>query len=234
LRATSRGRSGLLFSAFAFTAFALSACLGEPEPPVQVEATAPKTSLNPLLKMCDQYAGSAQLYSFCIYEQARHLPNVGGVEISCKLAGEWEDDCRHAWVLQQFELKEINPDVLLRACGSNQSCVFDVLDAVKSDQPLAQMGRCTALTENLAFHCREHALELWRVTSPTATDVQGLLAKQTEPDAQMIRFVSSVVACSNVGACSGTDSVKRACERSVERYRSGEISCQLNGGIENP
>lgn len=228
MQVAPRGRSNLLFSTLAFTAFALTACGGEPEPLVQVEAEAPKTSLNPLLKMCDQYAGSAHLYAYCIYEQARHLPNVGGVEISCKLAGEWEADCRHAWVLQQFELKELNPDVLLRACGSNQECVFDVLDAVKSDQPLKQMDRCSALTENLAFHCREHALELWRVTSPTATDVQALLAKQTEPDQQMIRFISSVVACSNVGTCSGTDSVKRSCERSVEGYRSGEVSCQRN------
>jgi hypothetical protein len=234
LQGAPRGRSNLLLSTFALTAFALSACGGAPEPSVQVQVKAAKTSLNPLLKICDQYAGSAQLYSFCIYEQARHLPNVGGVEISCKLAGEWEADCRHAWVLQQFELKELNPDVLLRACGSNQECIFDVLDAVKSDQPLKEMDRCAALTENLAFHCREHALELWRVTSPVAMDVQALLAKQTEPDPQIIRFISSVVACSNVGTCSGTDSVKRACERSVARYRSGEISCQLNGGIESP
>ena len=191
-----------------------------------------KTSSNPMMKPCDGYVSQPEVYQFCISEYARHLPNIGGVEITCSLAGPWESDCRNAWVLQQIHNGMRDIEILLRGCGDNKACYFDVFDNIKAVSFQVQMERCDRLSSSLGYHCREHTLELWRVEEGSAEEVAWLLESLESVDEQAIRFAASVIACSNIGQCSGKTDVERACSRMVALYERGELSCQW-GGIPN-
>ena len=170
MQAASRRRSGFLLSTIALTTLALSGCAGEADTPAEVIV---KRSTNPMIKPCDAYVSQAEVYQFCVYEHARHLPNIGGVELTCPLAGPWESDCRNAWVLSQMTRGNRDLDVLLRGCGENSSCFFDVFEVIKAEDLLGQLERCDTLESNLGYHCREHALELWRVEKHSAEEVNG-------------------------------------------------------------
>ena len=87
------------------------------------------------LPQCAQYQSSAETYGYCIYKFAGGFPSIDEVNCLCPMAGEWERECRHAWVSGRMNSNSgVDTETLLEVCGENIDCTFELW--ISGPQPM--------------------------------------------------------------------------------------------------
>ena len=61
----------------------------------------------------------------------------------CPQAGEWETECRHAWVSGRMQPDSGYKTEDLKVCGENPDCTFELIDFRPEKDILAQIDLCT-------------------------------------------------------------------------------------------
>lgn len=176
---------------------------------------------------CDRYAElDGDLYGYCIYKYAGGIPTVAAVDIYCPKAGRWDTDCRHSWVAGRMaESSGVDMELLLKVCGDNPDCTFELLDFRPADDVVVQMRRCLEYTGKHADDCSSHALQRWYHTQPDAEEVARVVAFPTPYHDKMGYWVGAAVQCQGQGACPDNQQAGTFCRNAVENFAQAPTSC---------
>ena len=74
-----------------------------------------------------------------IVREVREHPDQGYA--SCEEAGEWAGECRTGWARVRLGNPEATREEILPACGSDEECRFDVLDARSEERRVGKECR---------------------------------------------------------------------------------------------
>lgn len=188
---------------------------GEPPPPLPGELFA-----------CGKYHRLPNALGYCIASHAERLRSLEEVESTCPLAGDWEGECRRAWVSgQRNPTSRYSTEQLIAACGANADCAFELIDFRPADSIDEQIGRCTQHTGEYKNDCVVHTMERWWRARPEPEEVARVAALHTIYPQQLGYYVGAAVACQGVSTCFGDPEVEAACKRSVEQFRQDPGTC---------
>jgi hypothetical protein len=182
------------------------------------------------LPLCESYHYMEDTYGYCLYKMSGAFQSLEEVELWCGQAGQWEGQCRHAFVAGRMHNAQWALEDLLKACGKgNPDCAFEVLDFRPSDDVLVQVKRCEEWTERHQADCVGHAAQRWWLASPAADDLSRVgLGAAAYPD-KFGYYMAARVACDKVGACDGEASVKQFCENTVATFTREPTKCPVKG-----
>ena len=235
-------RQILLFAAFNFATFAAIGCTVE----APKESPAETQSFNNLggagskgligsqvqgdvpdsLPMCEPYRDMPDAYGFCVYKFGGGFPTVEVVNKLCPQAGDWEDECRHAWVAGRMHSEKQWPtEVLAKVCDGNVDCTFELIDFRADDDVLTQFRLCDQYTGEYKTDCAGHAMQRWWSANPTESEVLEI-SELTTPYSKKVGFyVALSQFCDKVGQCSDKGNSGRSCNNSLAALTAGKIGC---------
>jgi len=224
-------RSIILYATPLIAAFATIGCGEEPpteSPTFSADATG-ELGLPPPdggIPQCDLYKDDPDVYGYCIYKFAGGFPNVDEVERLCPMAGDWEKECRHAWVSGRMNSNSgMDMDYLLEICDGNPDCTFELIDFRPNPDVLIQMDYCIKHVGPYTRDCLGHAMQRWWYTAPSTEEVARVAtAKSPYPD-RIAFYVAASVACSGIGSCDGDPTMKNICLKNVENYKKFPNRC---------
>ena len=178
------------------------------------------------IPQCAPYENDAKTYGYCLYKFAGGFPSIQEVDRLCPLAGEWEKDCRHAWVSGRMNSSSEYPtDVLLDVCQKNPDCTFELLDFRPDPDVVKQINYCVAHVGPYTRDCIGHAMQRWWYTKPNAEEV-ARVAKISTPFPDRVAFyIAASVACSNIGTCEGDVRMTKVCEKTAQHYKQYPKRC---------
>jgi len=210
--------------------FWYAACSGAAEnqqpdlPPIGQEGDLPP--LMGGIPQCAEYEKNADVYGFCLYKFAGGFPSIQEVDRLCPMAGEWEKDCRHAWVSGRMNQDSgQSTDSLLEVCQKNPDCTFELLDFRPDEDVVKQINYCIAHVGPYIRDCIGHAMQRWWYTKPNAEEV-ARVAKTSTPFPDRVAFyIAASVACSNIGTCDGDPRMTKVCEKTVQHYKQSPKRC---------
>jgi len=231
VRTFGRTRSLLLYATPLIASLTTIGC-GEAPPAEQPTFSADATGEMGLpppdggIPQCELYKEDPDVYGYCIYKFAGGFPNVDEVERLCPMAGEWEKECRHAWVSGRMNATSgMDMDFLLNICDGNPDCTFELIDFRPNPDVLVQMDYCIKHVGPYTRDCLGHAMQRWWYTAPDADEVKRVAsAKSPYPD-RIAFYVAASVACSGIGTCDGDPTMKNICLKNVENYKKFPNRC---------
>ena len=175
---------------------------------------------------CDNYRAIPETYGYCLYKVAGGLPDIEAVNRVCDLAGDWEEECRHAWVAGKMNAgSAYTMDALLGVCGDNEDCAFELLDFRPAELIDDQLDRCRQYAGRHAADCAGHAMQRWKLAGVDAEEVARVAAMPTHFPRKVGFWLAVSVQCDAVGSCEGNDVVQAACEGQVEALVRKPHSC---------
>jgi len=181
------------------------------------------------IPQCDGYRAIPETYGYCLYKVAGGLPDVASVNRVCDLAGDWEDECRHAWVAGKMNAASpYAMDTLLEVCGDNADCAFELLDFRPAELIDDQLERCRLHAGVHADNCTGHAMQRWKLQGVDAAEVARVAAMPTAFPRKVGFWVAVSVQCDGVGTCAGNGAVQGACEGQVEAFTRKPQTCPAN------
>ncbi len=204
----------------------LIACNGDGESAGREGAPGVVTVASTLAGCADAY-GASDMYGFCLKDRVVRLDAAADAVAVCAEAGEWADACRQGWVTEQERRRRtLGADELLRVCGPNEDCAFQMLDTHPVGDIFAQMDRCAEQVPHYARDCVGHALYRWAAEQPTAEGAARLLLDTTHDPEVVGRFVGAAVTCKGVGSC-GDSTARPAeyCRRALQEFTSQPRQC---------
>ncbi len=153
------------------------------------------------------------------------------VDVICEHAGAYDDLCRQNWVVEAAEKDStLSLEELLPACGSDQDCLFEVLDTRIPLDPLAAAARCTPTVPRHEQDCLGHSLAWWAATTWDPESIQKILPfGERFPDTVGFH-VGTLVGCRGVGSCPPEGELNVWCERRVYQVKRDQQTCQQRGG----
>ncbi len=176
--------------------------------------------------VCDQYRHNAEAYGYCLYTQAGGFPRPDDVDRLCPLAGEWESQCRHAWVAGRMEDDgQYEMEFLLDMCKGNPDCTFELLDFRPAPEIEVQLERCRKWAGQHADDCTGHAMQRWWQAGVDAEEVARVAAMPNPHPRKVGFWLAAAVQCQGVGACDGASAVQAACEGQVEAFTRKPERC---------
>ncbi len=231
MRTFGRTRSLLLYATPLIASLTTIGCGEEPpaEQPTFSAGATGELGLPPPdggIPQCELYKEDPDVYGYCIYKFAGGFPNVDEVERLCPMAGEWEKECRHAWVSGRMNANSgMDMDFLLNVCDGNPDCTFELIDFRPNPDVLVQMDYCIKHVGPYTRDCLGHAMQRWWYTAPDADEVKRVAsAKSPYPD-RIAFYVAASVACSGIGTCDGDPTMKNICLKNVENYKKFPNRC---------
>lgn len=176
--------------------------------------------------VCAPYQDEPEVFGYCLYKVAGGLPSVELLDAMCSQAGDWEADCRHAWVAGNMKDPEVPLETLIEACGGNADCTFELIDMRVSDDVVEQIERCQRWVLPYLDDCVGHAMQRWYLTKPDAEE-HARLANTVLPGADRVgHFLGANVACREVGTCeAATSPTTSRCQKAVEHFERNPSSC---------
>lgn len=191
-----------------------------------VDEGAPPPPLPGELFACGKYVGVPNALGYCIASHGERLRSLEEVEAICPRAGDWEGECRRAWVSGQLNPNSrYSTEQLVAACGPNTDCAFEILDFRPAATVDAQIDRCTAHAGEYRNDCVVHAMERWWRAHPAPEEVARVAALRSQYPNQIGYYVAAAVACQGVGSCEGDPEVRTACERGVGQFQQDPGTC---------
>lgn len=185
----------------------------------------PPPDPNGSLPQCKMYEGSS-VYGYCIYKFAGGFPTVSEVDRLCGLAGEWEAECRHAWVAGRMHADSgVATDALLEVCAGNPDCSFELLDFRPDTDVLIQMDNCRKHTGKYAPDCVGHAMQRWWQAGVDEAEIERIAATPTPFPNKVGFWIGVSVGCYGVGECSGQAQTADFCRSTVENLSRNQNRC---------
>lgn len=190
-------------------------------------AAAPGTdALSKKLPLCAAYRDIENTWGYCVYKHAGGFPTKEDVELLCPSAGEWEDQCRHAWVAGRMQRGSgFERSDLLDVCGENADCSFELIDFRYEDLLDDQIALCKAHAGRHGEDCVGHAVQRWWMTKPDAAEVARVAALNVGYPRKVGFFIGASVFCAGVGTCEGHPDTQAICETQVELFGKRPETC---------
>lgn len=203
-------------------AFALPGCAGGAGSSVSVPADVSRR-----LPACQPYEANENTWQYCVYTMAGGFPSADDVKAICPLAGDWEAQCRHAWVAGRMQPGSgVERDALLLACGDgNDDCAFELIDFRYEERVDDQMALCRAHAGRHAEDCTGHALQRWYMGKPDAAEVARVNTLDTGYPMKVGFWTAASAFCAGTGSCEGIDDNRRQCEIQVGIFRRRPEGC---------
>ena len=171
---------------------------------------------NPL-PACIEHAKDAEVYGYCVYKNAKTLPDIKNVNEYCSQAGKWQDDCRQTWVIEYRNAYSL--ETLMEICAQNADCAFQLLDTKPHPDLLEQVPLCIRYADRYRHDCVMHAIQRWYFEWPDAEEIARVANEKNPFPEQIGTFIGARVACDGVGTCVGTPENKSLCEKYVVEYQ---------------
>lgn len=173
---------------------------------------------------CGAYAGSST-YSFCLQRvsaQAARLEEMVGI---CAGSGEWEVECRVAWVRAHINDRRTSRELLVAGCGGDPDCLFVVTDLRPSGTVIEQLNDCATLVRPFLGDCAGHTLRRHHPLT-ASTGLQEAIA-EAEPwmNPHLAAWGGVAVACGGPGSCADLGPLAKACEPWRARYEKNPEAC---------
>ncbi len=144
----------------------------------------------------------------------------------CSQAGDWEGECRHAWVAGRMKEEGASLEYLLDICGDNADCSFEVLDFRPDPDLVVQLSLCRKYTGPHHADCAGHAAQRWWRTSPDEEELLRVGALATDYPDKVGWWVGVSVICENRGNCeSGHPQSRKFCESAVKTMTKDPLQC---------
>ena len=169
------------------------------------------------LPSCIEHAKDADIYGYCVYKNAKTLPDVLSVNKYCSQTGKWKEDCRQTWVIENrnaYSLEE-----LMDICAQNADCAFHLLDSKPHPDLLKQTKLCIRYADRYRHDCVMHAIQRWYFEWLDADEMARVANERSPFPEQIGTFIGARVACDGVGSCTGTPENKSLCEKYVVEYK---------------
>lgn len=176
---------------------------------------------------CNAYRDVPGVFGFCLVQWAGRGQGDGKVDSMCRQAGDWESECRHAWVTSRSNVdSQWSTDELLNACPNDAGdCRFEVLDMRPTADAAKQIQLCFENAGNFAGDCIAHALERWVRTQPSPEEIQRVAQVAVAPD-RIGQYVAALKVCfGSIDECVGSPSVKGECLSRVPEIERDEAIC---------
>ncbi|MEC8381579.1 MAG: hypothetical protein VXZ96_14710 [Myxococcota bacterium] len=178
------------------------------------------------LPQCAQYQSSAETNGSCVYKFAGGFPSIDEVNRLCPMAGEWERECRHAWVSGRMNASSgVDTQTLLEVCGENIDCTFELLDFRPSTDVLEQIALCTKYTGDYGRDCTGHAMQRWWHSKPDADDTKRVAQTPTAFPDRVGYYIAVNVACGKTGSCEGDPRMQTVCEKAADNFQRNPDRC---------
>lgn len=225
MRATTGSRARYLLAPAFLGASAAAGCSGGGEPSVPVPVASDPVA-PALERRCGDYRGLDNAFGYCLFTSIREVEDPEAVDRACALAGEWEPECRHAWVSWKLpEESGTSTQTLLQVCGDASDCAFEVVD-VRADPVLGrQLARCKRYAGEHGPDCAGHAAEQWWIQDPDPEEVARVAALEVPFPERVAFFLAASVVCRGVGSCDGHPELQAACEAAAETFRRDRMRC---------
>jgi len=179
-----------------------------------------------VLERCSMYDSIPSAYGFCLYKHAGGLKTIETAEEVCALAGDWQKQCRHAWVAARMQQGgAFDKQTLLDMCGENVDCSFELLDFRYEKDTLKQIELCEQYAGPYAEDCVGHAVQRWWLTEPDESAVAQMLQIQTKHANKVGYFVGASVSCNGIGTCEGDPDVASYCEHHKQFFDRKPENC---------
>ncbi len=205
-------------------ALALAGCANEGTVPPGV-ATVESTTAS-----CAPYADLPDAHGYCLARRVTSLRGLDEMEGLCARAGGWEEACRAAWVSEQERLRiDWPPETLLRACGSNDDCAFQVVDTRFGGDVLDAIERCATWVREYEQDCVGHALDRWlEERRPDDGEAARVLAGAPRYAALVGYYVGAADACFGTARCAeGRTPADDACRAARDERRADPRRCPV-------
>lgn len=197
----------------------------------------PPVQLPPQLHACAPYGRVPNALAYCVYRSAGNLPSPMDVERICPLAGDYERECRRAWVASRSDPSYgYATEVLVSVCAGDADCAFEMLDKRPASDVLVQLQLCASAAGPYSADCAVHALESWVRGGPDLAEVQRVEQASTDFPQQLGYGVGMALACHGLGACQGAGAVYSLCQDTWQKVSQGALRCPRaappsNGGF---
>ena len=211
-----------------------------PEPPAAppVSSNGPKgpplgADGQPILSIaqlsgCQDYLDLPEVYGFCLVQWAGRGQGRRSVDEMCSEAGDWEDECRVAWVTSRAgEHSHWETDLLLDACPpAAGDCRFEVLDKRPNRDVSVQIQLCFERARAYSGDCVAHALERWVRTRPSPDEIETVAQSAIAPD-RIGQYVATLKVCFGIiDECVGSEAVVTECERRLDQLVAKPEVCE--------
>lgn len=202
---------------------ALGGCFGGDGAP---SASAPEDAVSKRLPLCAPYRGNANVWGYCVTKHAGAFPTAEDVAALCGTAGEWEPDCRHAWVNGRMQPGSgFSTEELLAVCDGGPDCAFELIDFRMEPEVTDQIAMCKEHAGPFADDCVGHALQMWWIGKPDAEEVARIAALDVGFPRKVGFQVAVSAFCSGVGSCDGHPDNQAMCETQLEIFRRRPETC---------
>jgi hypothetical protein len=179
-----------------------------------------------LFQPCAKYANMEEAYGYCLYKFSGGFRSREDVERFCSQGGEWELECRHAWVSGRMQPNSgLSTTELLEACGENPDCTFELLDFRPNDDILVQIDLCSRFVKRHIRDCVGHAMQRWWYTKPDAEEVARVMGKTAPVPDRVSFYTAASVECKGVGSCDGEKYLERLCLKNVRHFEQNPDAC---------
>lgn len=200
--------------------------------PQSSEKTSEKTELksSPLAEdfypLCKDYLEMPEAYGYCLYKYSGGFRTAEEIEHFCPQAGNWEMECRHAWVSGRMQADSgYKTEDLIKVCGGNPDCTFELIDFRPESDILAQIKLCTNHVRKHIQDCVGHAMQRWWYAKPSEEEVARILEKPSAVPDRVAFYAAASVACAGIGTCSGDPYLERICEKNSRHFKKYPQTC---------
>jgi len=207
----------LLYATLVFSAFETIACQ---------QASEPSNSLGDVYGPCKKYSEVPDAYGYCLYKFSGGFRSIKEIDMFCPQAGDWELECRHAWVSGRMHADSgFSTKILLQACGENPDCAFELVDFRPETDVLKQIDLCAKHVRKHIRDCVGHAMQRWWHTNPNAEEVSRILQQAAPVPDRVAYFAAASSQCSGIGSCKGEEYLQRLCEKNVRHFQRFPQAC---------
>lgn len=178
------------------------------------------------LPLCEKYRDDENTYGFCVARYANSLQTAAEMITACSTAGQWEPDCRHAWVAgRQQAGSGFTTAELLAACGEAPDCTFELIDFRPDPDPIVQITLCAEHTGPYGRDCAGHAMQRFWLTDPTPERWAEVAVARVPFQDRVGYWLGVDVACFQKGDCIGDGPVRHNCQQTVSDFQRNPARC---------
>ena len=182
----------------------------------------------PIFVPCRQYVDTPDTYGYCIYNMSGGFQSRKDIETFCPQAGNWELECRHAWVAGKMHDRDnYTTEDLLQDCGENPDCTFELVDFRPADDVLVQLDRCNKYVRKHVRDCFGHAMQRWWFSRPDKEEVARVMAKSSTVPDRVAYYVAASVECAKIGTCDGEKFLTQLCKKNVLHFKKNPTKCPV-------
>ena len=222
MRTSRWTRSFLLYAATIFAASQTIACQESSTPSAKEDAPI----ITDVYPPCKNYVAMPEAYGYCLYKFSGGFRSAKEIEHFCPQAGEWEMECRHAWVSGRMQPDSgYKTEDLIKVCGENPDCTFELIDFRPEKDILAQIDLCTNHVKKHIQDCVGHAMQRWWYTKPDAEEVARVLKNSSPVPDRVAFYAAASVQCSGIGTCEGDPYLVRICQKNMRHFKKYPKTC---------